>query len=251
MDEGLSPRAQEPRRPTAVTDRSPRGLAGDDPRAGLIMQILSTEHFSLLTQRSLVYNEAFTRVGMFLMFLSMSFVALALLSGAMHVDQTFLVVAAILLGFDLLIGIATLIRVRTANTEDLHAVQAMARVRHGYIELAPETEPYFSTGTHDDIEGTLMAYGGTDPRSARANLIYGLSTSGGMVTLVIALLAGTFGAVTVLALGAGGFVPFVVGFLIALLSLTVGVRWAYGGFRRNQRQLVVRFPRSPDGSEPG
>ncbi len=101
------------------------------------MQVLSTEHFSLLSQRSLAYNEAFTRVGMFLTFLSMSFVALALLSGAMPMDQSFLVIASILLGFDLVIGLATYVRVGNANAEDLVAVHGMARIRHGYVELAP------------------------------------------------------------------------------------------------------------------
>jgi hypothetical protein len=38
----------------------------DDPRA---LQILTTEHWSLLTARSLANNEAFTRGGMFLSFL--------------------------------------------------------------------------------------------------------------------------------------------------------------------------------------
>ena len=38
----------------------------DDPR---VLTILSTEHWSLLSGRSLAYNEAFTRGGMFLTFL--------------------------------------------------------------------------------------------------------------------------------------------------------------------------------------
>src|SRR6476620_669720 len=51
-----------------------------DPR---VITILSTEHWSLLSARGLAYNEAFVRGGMFLTFLSMSFVALALLAQAM------------------------------------------------------------------------------------------------------------------------------------------------------------------------
>ena len=46
----------------------------DDPRT---IQLLATEHWSLLGARSLAYNEAFVRAGMFLTFLSTSFVALA------------------------------------------------------------------------------------------------------------------------------------------------------------------------------
>jgi hypothetical protein len=252
MDDGLSARAQEPRRPVEWTGSS--GIADlptDGSRDALVMQILSTEHFSLLSQRSLVYNEAFVRVGMFLTFMSMSFVALALLSGAMQVDQTFLLIATIVLGFDLIIGVATAMRVRAANGEDLLAVQAMARVRHAYLELAPETEPYFSTGTHDDVAGTLMAYAAGDSRSMRADLLYGLSTSGGMLILIVAVLAGTFGAVAAPAIGGSGVIPFAVGFLVALATLFVGVRWAYRGATRNQRNLDVRFPTPPSGRAGG
>ena len=248
MDDGLSGRAQEPRRLVEWSGSS--GIADlptDGSRDALVMQILSTEHFSLLSQRSLVYNEAFVRVGMFLTFMSMSFVALALLSGAMQGDQTFLLIATIVLGFDLIVGVATAIRVGAANGEDLLAVQAMARVRHGYLELAPETEPYFSTGTHDDVAGTLMAYGAGDSRSVRNDLLYGLSTSGGMLILILAVLAGTFGAVTALAMGGSGMIPFATGFVVALATLAISVRWAYRGATRNQQRLTVRFPTPPTG----
>ena len=57
-----------------------------------VVQILSTEHWSLLASRSLAYNEAFTRGGMFLTFLSASIVALALFSNAMSFGGDFLIV---------------------------------------------------------------------------------------------------------------------------------------------------------------
>jgi len=50
----------------------------DDPRA---LQILSTEHWSLLTARSLAYNEAFARAGMFLSFLSATLIVIGLMLG--------------------------------------------------------------------------------------------------------------------------------------------------------------------------
>src|SRR5262245_42293950 len=60
-----------------------------DPRA---LMILTTEHWSLLTQRSLVYNEAFARSGMFLTFLTGSLVALGFVSQGMGFGTEFLVV---------------------------------------------------------------------------------------------------------------------------------------------------------------
>ena len=106
----------------------------DDPRA---VQILATEHWSLLASRSLAYNEAFTRGGMFLAFLSTSFVALALLAQGMAFGDQFLAVAAVVLVFDLVIGLTTYGRIMDANVDDLRAVHGMARIRHGYTEIAP------------------------------------------------------------------------------------------------------------------
>src|SRR5687768_18442124 len=87
----------------------------DDAR---VIQILSTEHWSLLSGRSLAYNEAFTRGGMFLTFLSMSFVALALLAQGMSFGKEFLTIAAIVLAFDLVIGLTTYGRIIGANEDD-------------------------------------------------------------------------------------------------------------------------------------
>ena len=243
MDEGLSPRAQEPRRPPdAVEEQEVATSPTGGSRDSLILQVLATEHFSLLTPRSLAYNEAFTRVGMFLTFLSMSFVALALLSGAMPIGADFLVIAATLLGFDLVIGFTTFIRVGNANLEDLHAVHGMARIRHGYVELAPETKPYFTSPTNDDMVSVLRAYTTADAGSIRSNILYGMSSSGGMLGLVVSLVAGAFGAVTALALGASSGLAFVIGAVLGVSCIVGSFRWALGRAIRNRRALEVRFP---------
>ena len=105
-----------------------------DPRA---VQILSTEHWSLLSARALSYNEAFVRGGMFLTFLSMSFVALALLAQAMSFGDSFLTVAAVVLAFDLVIGLATYGRISGANIDDLRAVvHASVERRHREMPAA-------------------------------------------------------------------------------------------------------------------
>src|SRR5688572_8776401 len=169
----------------------------DDPR---VLTILSTEHWSLLSGRSLAYNEAFTRGGMFLTFLSMSFVALALLAQGMSFGTQFLTIAAVVLAFDLVIGLATYGRISGANVDDLRAVHGMARIRHGYTQIAPITERYFTTPTHDDIESVLLTYG--SPASSGLGLIlYGLTTSGGMIGLITAMIGGVLAAVLGLIIG--------------------------------------------------
>jgi hypothetical protein len=217
----------------------------DDPRA---VQILSTEHWSLLTARSLAYNEAFTRAGMFLTFLSMSFVALALFSSAMGFSNEFLVVAAVLLGFDLLIVMATYGRIMGANLDDMRAVHGMARIRHAYTEIAPLVRPYFTSAIHDDPAGIGLAYG-NQPTAFPGVLFYGLTTSGGMIGLILALVGGAEAAVIVLLLGveAGAAIGVGIGGAIVVFGLITG--FTVGRVPSEQTRLPAMFP-TPAPSEP-
>jgi hypothetical protein len=217
----------------------------DDPR---VLTILSTEHWSLLSARSLAYNEAFTRAGMFLTFLSMSFVALALFSSAMAFGDEFLTVAAVVLGFDLIIGVATYGRIMGANVDDMRAVHGMARIRHAYTEIAPLVGPYFTTAIHDDPAGVGLAYG-DQPTSFPGVLFYGLMTSGGMVGLILSLVGGVEAAVVGLLFGVSGGAALGIGIggAIVVFGLIVGL--TVGRVPGEQKKLSVMFPTPPAEAE--
>jgi hypothetical protein len=232
------PMAAEPT-PTSGAQTEPDATLADDPR---VLQILSTEHWSLLTARSLAYNEAFTRASMFLTFLSMSFVAMALLTQAMGFAHDFFVIAAIVLGFDFVIGILTLIRIDGTSRDDLRATQGMNRIRHGYVRIAPQVAQFFVSGTHDDMPGVLKTYGYAGRGSFASDLTYGLSTSQGMVSLIVALVGGVFVAVLTLALGGAGWLALAAAAITALVVVVVEARWSVQSVARNQANLEVRFP---------
>jgi hypothetical protein len=217
----------------------------DDPRA---LQILTTEHWSLLTARSLAYNEAFTRGGMFLSFLSMSFVALALVSQAMSFDRTFLVIAAIVLVFDLIIGLTTYARIIGANHDDLRAIHGMSRIRHGYIQVAPILAPYFTTGTTDDLAGIMVSYGGP-PATGVGVLRYALTTSGGMVGLIVSMLCGVLAGVIALLLAVAGEAALGVGVAGAVLAFVLLTVLTNGSVARRTETLESLFP-SPAAADP-
>jgi hypothetical protein len=215
----------------------------DDPR---VLQILSTEHWSLLSARSLVYNEAFARAGMFLTFLSASLVALAFVASAMSFDQQFLVLASMLLFFDLAIGLATLGRMLDASVDDLRSIAGMNRIRRAYVQIAPVVEPFFTSSTHDDSAGVLETYGEPKIRSGTAAFIHGLTTAGGMITVIDALLAAALGAVLAILFGADTAGTFVVGgaaFLVLFLGLN---RYAFGVIAGFESSFVSRFPTPPE-----
>jgi hypothetical protein len=221
----------------------------DDPRA---LQILSTEHWSLLSARSLAYNEAFTRGGMFLTFLSASLVALALLAQGMNFGDQFLPVTAIVLAFDLVIGLLTYGRISGANVDDLRAVHGMARIRHAYTQIAPITTPYFTTPTHDDVASVLSAYDdGSD--TAVGFILYGLTTSGGMIGLITSMVGGVLAGVLALIVGASGGAALWIGLGGAVLVFGILAVLTTGQVPRHQARLGVLFPKehgSPDSADP-
>ena len=204
------------------------GSALEDPRA---LQILSTEHWSLLAGRSLAYNEAFSRAGMFLTFLSATLIVIGFLIGSQGLSPAVVPVAAVLLLADLYIGAATVGRLIDANSEELHAVRGMNRIRHAYRAMVPGLEPYFVTSFHDDARGVLAAYGDVNaPDTALSNIIHGLTTMIGMVATVVAMIVGALAALIVVGLGGGvelALLAAVTGFLLGTaIFAMVGMRAA-------------------------
>ena len=102
-------------------------------------QLLATEHWSLLASRSTTQGEVLTRISMFLMFTSASLVSLALVGQATRFSDMFLLLAALVLFVDVVIGLLTQIRVLNVAQEDLMYVLAMNRLRAAYLELDPGT----------------------------------------------------------------------------------------------------------------
>jgi hypothetical protein len=209
----------------------------DDPRS---VQILSAEHASLASTRSLVYNEAFTRVGVFLTFMSMSFVALALVSQATGFGGPFLGIAAVVLSFDLVIGLMTFGRILGTTADDLRAVHGMTRIRHGFLQIRPQLRPYFTAGAHDDIPGVMRAY--RTPGTGIGGVLYSLTTSTGMVAVIDALVAGMLAAVLAMLIGANGPAAAVVGVVAAVLVFGAVAVLAARFFMRDQASLEVLFP---------
>jgi hypothetical protein len=136
------------------TEPSEQSSAGVPER----LQILATEHWSLLATRGMAWNEMFSRTGMFLTALSASMVAIALVADATDSRSTFRAFALLIIPVVLLLGVGTYIRLLEARIEDIWTVIGMNRLRRGYFEIAPDLERYFVTSGHDDSDGIIKTY---------------------------------------------------------------------------------------------
>jgi MFS superfamily sulfate permease-like transporter len=219
-----------------VLSAAATGRPLDDPRA---LQILTTEHWSLLATRSLSWSESFSRAGLFLSVLSATAVALALVAQATSFGSGFVAFALVMLPVDLFIGLATFTRLDEVNGEDAIWVVAMNRLRHAYLEIGPGLGPYFTSGTFDDDRGIEATYGIHRPGNP---ILHWLVTMPGMVAVIDAVLAGLITGL-LLMLPRIEMVPSI-GIAVAV-ALAVGVTLAVRsrrGFVWLRRALPSRFP---------
>jgi hypothetical protein len=202
--------------------------------------ILSTEHWSLLSSRSLIWNEAMSRSTVFLSLLSATIVALALLADATSFGTQTTTLALVLLPIVLLLGIVTHVRLVQINNEEVRTMLAMNRLRHAYLKIAPGLRPYFSTGFHDDERGLAASYllSGSQGLRPWSQFLQAMAT---LVATVDALLAASSVVIAMRAADAsvaGTIAAAVPAFLIVWVALVFAQRHALAPLRHT----APRFP---------
>ena len=223
--------------------QSPPARAGSTELGPQALQILMTEHWSLLAARSLVYTESMSRTSIFVAALTGSVVSLALVGQATDFEGGFVAFSLVLLPVVYFLGVATAVRLAQVNWEDAVWMQGMNRIRHAYLELAPELEPYFVTSKHDDDEGVLLSSLATRRVVPQ---IQGFIAIPGVIAVLDAVVAGAIAAIAALGLGAGPALAVVTGvlvFVVVLAGFAAFAVWAVTTFRGT---LDIRFPSPPD-----
>jgi uncharacterized membrane protein (DUF485 family) len=161
----------------------------DGPGPPVIAQILATEHWSLLATRNLAWSESFSRASWFVTVVSAAMVALALVANSTDFGPGFRLSALLVIPLLVVIGAATMVRLAQINADDVVLVIAMNRLRRGYLDLAPELEPYFVTGHSEDIAGIMQTYGA---RRTRIPALQYVSSIAMLVGAIVAVLIGAF-----------------------------------------------------------
>ena len=225
------------------TEIPPAG-SGRDAAAAARLQILATEHWSLLATRALTYNEALSRVTIFLSILSGALIALALVAQADHFGAIFISIAIPVLLIVMFVGITTVSRLTALNRDDYRWVIGMNRLRHGYVDLHPQLEQYFITSPHDDLYGALQTLG-IDAVSAPKRLgsvIHIPQTLPAILGVIVAAVGGAIVALIALAIA---IPPLAIGLLAAaafLLILAVMGAWNRRSIKNSPPSLAPRFP---------
>jgi hypothetical protein len=215
---------------------------------GVKLQILATEHWSLLATRSLGYTDSFGRANMFFAVLSGAVIALALVAQGGRFDTTFYVAAIFLLAIVFFVGMATIARIGHLNAEDAHWLMGMNRIRNAYLEMRPELSPYFVTGQHDDMRGVFTTLGMAETLPGQklfGDIRHGFQTLPGMLTIIVGAVAGAWGALVAASLGGPVALAIAVGAVCFLLTVVGNAIFARRGIVASAKSWTPNFP-SPD-----
>jgi hypothetical protein len=229
--------------PASVPPNTP--TTADAVPPAMRLQILSTEHWSLLASRSLAWNESFSRAGMFLSTLTGAIVALALVAQASAFGEGFTLFALVILPVVLFIGVATSIRLGASNYHDLRCVLGMNRIRAAYLQLAPDLERYFVMSAHDDLRGLAITQG-VPPGGGTMPAAHLISATPAVVTILNAVLASIIAALAALRAGAGAPSLIVIGILFFVAALVVQGVYAGKSIAKVRSGLQPMFPTPPD-----
>jgi hypothetical protein len=191
----------------------------------------------------MLYNELFSRATMFLTLLSATVVALALVAQATAFGPQFHLFALLVLPVVLLMGVGTFIRLGDANTDNFGLVIGMNRLRHAYLDVAPELEPYFVAGHHDDRAGLMQTYGLGYQLSQHPLL----ASTPPVVAAINMVVAGVLGALSAEVLGASDTIRLAAGIVVALVAAVGHGGLAVRSIAHVRRAYQPRFPRDPQG----
>ena len=214
-------------------------MTNEEPTLSHRLQILSTEHWSLLASRSLAWSESFNRAAMFLATLSGAVVALALVAQVSSFGRMFSIFALIILPLVLFIGITTVLRLGATNYHDSLCVMGMNRIRHAYLEMAPDLETYFVMSAHDDPRGVAITMGLPPFTPFYQHVLAGTPIVIIVINSIISGVIGSIGASLFTAQALTVALAGVVGFLISVL---LHRRGAAKNIKEAMHALQPRFP---------
>jgi hypothetical protein len=200
-------------------------------------QFVTTEHFTLATARAATIAEANGRTTLFVSVVAASLVAIGFIGQVSNLGMAFWTFVSLALPVLLFIGIVTFVRLVETAVEDVLYVRGMNRMRHLYVEAAPELAPYFVLSIYDDRAGTTESLGGSRPGWQQ-----GLFSSAGLIEVIDSVVVGVGVWLAVEAAKPVPWLPVALGVLGFLASLVAHHTYQGRRFKRSREASPPMFP---------
>jgi hypothetical protein len=112
--------------------------------------MITTEHYNLQMGRAMTVAESNGRSTLFIGAVSGALIAIAFIGQASHMGTAFFVFSLVLVPSLLLMGLITFERVLQSGIEALTYARGITRIRHLYLEYAPQLRPSFMLAADDE-----------------------------------------------------------------------------------------------------
>jgi hypothetical protein len=201
-----------------------------------MVTIITTEHYNLQTGRSMTVADANGRSTLFIGAVSGALIAIAFTGQVSRMGTAFFVFCLVLLSSLFLMGLITFERVLQSGIEDLTYARGIMRIRHLYLEYAPQLRPYFILSADDERRWPTLKVG------LHPSWWQVLLTTAGMIAAIDSVLVGVFVGLLLSALFT---FPLLVctsaGVVTFLVSFGIHQRYQWGQWSRLEQNLVALF----------
>jgi hypothetical protein len=201
-----------------------------------LVSIMTTEHYNLQTGRSMTISEANGRASLFVGAVSSGLIALTFVGQISHLGTAFFVFSLVVIPTLFLMGLITFERVQQAGNADIIYAQGINRIRHLYLEYAPQMQPYFILSTNDDAAETRHH------ESMSTSWVQVFFTMAGMVAMINSVLVGAFVGVLLVLFSLPLWVCTIVGVVAFLVSVGIHQSYQWRQWIRLGHNLPALFP---------
>ena len=205
-----------------------------------VIAMMTTEHYNLQTGRAMTISEANGRSSLFVGAVSSGLIAFAFVGQISHLGIAFYVFSLVVIPTLFFMGLITFERTLQAGLDDVIYARGINRIRHLYLEYAPQMQPYFILSAHDDT---------SLPMENLATIPWWqvfLSTAG-MMAVLNSVLAGSFVGLLLAAFTFPLWASTSAGVVAFLVSVGLHQRYQWRQWMRLRRNLPVFFPSQPRG----
>ena len=201
-----------------------------------LVSIITTEHYNLQTGRSMTISESNGRASLFVGAVSSGLIALTFVGQISHLGTAFFVFSLVIIPTLVFMGLITFERILQSGSTDIVYARGVNRIRHLYLEYAPQLQPYFMLSAHDDWGETLSH------EQMSTSWVQVFFSAAGMIAMINSVLIGSFAGLLLAVFSLPLWVCTSAGVVAFLVSVVIHQRYQWSQWMRLQRNLPTLFP---------
>jgi hypothetical protein len=204
-----------------------------------LVSIITTEHYNLQTGRSISTAETNGRSSLFVGAVSSGLIALTFVGQISHLGTAFFVFSLVVIPTLVFMGLITFERLLQSGSTDILYVRGVNRIRHLYLEYAPQLQSYFMLSTNDD-RGEILSH-----EQMSTTWVQVFLNAAGMIAVINSVLVGSFVGLLLAVFSLPLWVCTSAGVVAFLVSVVIHQRSQWGQWMRLERNLPILFPSQP------